>query len=390
MRKIILIICTLFFVLNIFIVSASITISDNIVEKQTKFYNPGFKAYEVTLGNADDTGVRFIINGQLTRLLNTGDFYIISDVNISVNDIHRQGNTYVANFTIFIAGCHRCDYGMSCPEENCCNGKDIKDINFTSDNENCGSCGYKCKSGYSCNNTKCTSTKSNNDLSNYPSFLTKYGNELVFVVGDKSSSINVVAQTYILSSLSGINKKNKLASEVTDLNQNIISIGNPCVNEISAKIMNNPEPCDKDFERGTAYIKLYKNNGLYHLIVAGYTDLGTRKAAEILANYQDYKFQGNEYVIEFSGDTGERLIEEKKEEAPKTGATEQESKIETGTKTEVESKVDIKIEPKIEQKVMENKTKEKVAPKAEEQNQTEKSDNIINKFISWFLSLFKK
>jgi len=386
MRKIILMFCTLFFVLNIFIVNASVTISDTIVEKQSKFYNPGFKAYEVELYNADSTGVRFNINGQLTRLLNTGDFYIISDVNISVNDIQRQGSIYVANFTIFIAGCHRCDFGMSCPEENCCNGKDIKDINFTSDNENCGSCGYKCKSGYSCNNSKCISIKSNNDLSAYPSFFTKDGYDLYSVVGDKSSSLNVVAQTQILTSLSGVRIKNRLASEITDLNQNIISIGNPCVNEISAKIMNNPQPCDKDFQRGKGYIKLYKNNDFFHLIVAGYTDLGTKKTAEILVNYLDYNFDGNEYVFEFSGDTGGRLIEEKKEEAPKTEATEQESEIETEIKAETKPKADINAEPKIEQKVTENKTKE---PNTKEQNQTESSGNIVSKFISWFLSLFK-
>lgn len=230
------------------------------------------------------------------------------------------------------------------------------------------------------------------DLSGYPSFFTKDGNELVFVVGDKSSSINVVAQTYILTSLSGVIKKNKLASEITDLNQNIISIGNPCVNEISAKIMNNPEPCDKDFQRGKAHIRLYKNNDFYHLVVAGYTDLGAKKAAEVLADYQNYKFQGNEYVFEFSDDTGDRLTEEKKE-APKIQTAEQEQpkKIEAEIKIETKPKTDIQIETKVEQKVIEEqKVEEKVEPKTEEQSQTEKSGNTVTKFISWFLSLFKK
>ena len=152
--------------------------------------------------------------------------------------------------------------------------------------------------------------------------------------------------------------------------------------------MNNPEPCDKNFQRGKAYIKLYKYGNFFHLIVAGYTDLGTKKAAEILANYRDYKFQGNEYVTDFSGDTGERLAEEKKE-VPKTEATEQEpKKIET--EIETTSKTDMQAESKIEQKVMENKKTEEKELKVEEQKQTEKSGNIINKIISWFLSLFKK
>jgi len=52
--------------------------------------------------------------------------------------------------------------------------------------------------------------------------------------------------------------------------------------------------------------------------------------------------------------------------------------------------VSIKAEPKTEQKVMKNKTEEKVEPKIKEQTQAEKSDGIINKFVTWLLALFKK
>ncbi len=237
-------------------------------------------------------------------------------------------------------------------------------------------------------------TEKSKDLSDYPGFLLNGKFDLTTVVGDKSSSINVLAQTYILPSFLSMAKavKNKLASEVTDLNQNIISIGNPCINEISAKIMNDPEPCDKDFQSGKGYIRLYKNNDFFHLIVAGYTDLGTKKAAEILANYRSYPLKGNEYVIEFSDDNGDRLTEEKKETL-KTQVTEQEQpkKIEAEIEPETETKADIQVETKAEQKIAEEpKTEEKVEPKKEEQKETEKSGNIINKFVSWLLSLFKK
>lgn len=220
------------------------------------------------------------------------------------------------------------------------------------------------------------------DLSNYPSFLTKDGHYLYSVVGDKSSSVNVVAQTYILSSLSGVIIKNRLASEITDLNQNIISIGNPCVNEISAKIMGNPKPCDKDFQRGKGYIKLYRNGDFFHLVVAGYTDLGTKKAAEILANYQNYQFQGNEYEFGFTGDQ----VPVKEEETKKENVTKPEiiGKEET-QKIESKESQTTEIKDKDEQKIL----KEIVKVNETKQNQTEKSDNIINKFISWFLSLFK-
>ena len=153
--------------------------------------------------------------------------------------------------------------------------------------------------------------------------------------------------------------------------------------------MNNPKPCDKDFERGKAHIRLYKNNEFFHLVVAGYTDLGTKKAAEILANYQNVKPQ---VVTEFNGDTGDRLTEEKKEISKiEVDEKEQPKNIEIEIKIETEPKKDIQIETKAEQKIAEElKIEEKVEPKKEEQKQPEKSDNIISKFISWFLSLFKK
>lgn len=282
-----------------------------------------------------------------------------------------------------------CSPTETCAEDNCCNGKEIA---IKSDNENCGGCGKKCNEGFRCENSECVPNVI--DLSYYPSFLIKDGRfDLTTVVGDKSSSINVIAQTYILPTfLSAEFIKNKLASEITSLNQNIISFGNPCINEISAKIMGNPQPCDKDFQRGKGYIKLYRYDDFFHLIIAGYTDLGTKKAAEILANYQNYKFQGNEYVIEFSGDTGDRLVEEKKE-STKTQVPEQEQskEIEIEIETEAEPKTDTQTIAKVEQKAIEEQKAEgKIEPKMEEQNQTEKSGNIINKFISWFLSLFRK
>ena len=318
-----------------------------------------------------------------------------------------------------------CDSGENCEEDSCCSGKKV---DFGSDRENCRMCGYKCDPGFMCDsgrcielcpetnkcdyfktrgfcptsksigqscdcneecgslkcfNGKCISSE-NNDLSNYPNFLIKDSKlDVTTVVGDKSSSSNVLAQTYIVSSLSSLGRevhiKNKLSSEIPDLNQNIISIGNPCVNEISAKIMSSPQPCDKDFQRGKGYIKLYKNNDFFHIIVAGYTDLGTKKAAEILADYENYKFQGDEYVVDVVEPTIEVKIEEKKKEnITKIQTTEPVKKVES------KESLDIETESKEKQKKLK-------ATKVNEskQKQTEKSSNIINKFISWLLSLFR-
>ncbi|MBI2659314.1 hypothetical protein HYX05_04430 [Candidatus Woesearchaeota archaeon] len=319
-----------------------------------------------------------------------------------------------------------CDYGENCEEDSCCSGKKV-DLKY--DKENCRMCGYKCDRGYMCDssrcieqcpetsgcdyftnpycektpknineecdcNEECSSLKcfngkciasENNGLSDYPNLLIKEGKLYVTtVVGDKSSSSNVLAQTYIVSSLSSlgmdINIKNKLASEIKDLNQNIVSIGNPCVNEISAKIMNNPKPCDKDFQRGKSYIKLYKNGDFFHLIIAGYSDIGTKKAAEVLANYENYKFQGNEYIFEFVGD----------EEVP---IKVEEMKKEPTQKNESKEPLDIKTEVKKEQEIIDEQKEptEKITSvqSKQEQKQAEKS-NVISRFISWFLSLFKQ
>lgn len=321
-----------------------------------------------------------------------------------------------------------CDTGEICEEDSCCSGKKV---DFGSDKENCRMCGYKCDHGYICDNSRCIEqcpetsgcdyftssycektpknigeacdcneecgslkcfngkciSSENNDLSNYPNFLIKDGKlEVTTVVGDKSSSSNVLAQTYIVSSLSSLGRdvsiKNKLASEVTDLNQNIISIGNPCVNEISSKITNNPVPCDKDFQKGKGYIKLYKNNGFFHLIVAGYSDVGTKKAAEILANYENYKFQENEYLVDVVEPTIEVIEEEKKENVTKieiiekepiqkTEAQPQESLNKTEVKEEQEKPKEIKIESAESKQIMKEET------------------NIIKKVIVWLLSLFR-
>ena len=99
--------------------------------------------------------------------------------------------------------------------------------------------------------------------------------------------------------------KNKLSTEVDGLNQNLISVGNPCVNPITDEIMGFPQPCDKDFPKGKAFIKLFSKNGFNYIVVAGYSDSGTRKAANVLANYKDYQFLGNDVAINVEGETQE-------------------------------------------------------------------------------------
>jgi len=346
-----------------------------------RFCNIGYEAYNI---------VNMIIDGPVTPIC--GDKLCDKEETCSscTQDCGcSAGYSCQSNqcITEVVCGDGKCSSGESCSKDSCCNGK-ISDFKY--DNENCGSCNNKCYSGAKCDNGICISAQINSDLSNYPDFLTEDGRDLILVVGDKSSSVNVVAQTSILSSLSSLGKsrsiKNKLASEITDLNQNIISFGNPCINEISAKIMGNPQPCDKDFQRGKGYIKLYKNNEFFYLIIAGYTDLGTRKAAEVLSNYKNYQFQGNEYSFQFSGDEEANVkTEEKKEnitkiEVPKSADKPKEN-------------FDIKNKNEMNQKIVANENIKNITTGTTDSKQpqqpTEKTDNIVKKFISWFLYLFK-
>ena len=85
----------------------------------------------------------------------------------------------------------------------------------------------------------------------------------------------------------------KLASEVSDVKaQNVILVGGPCANAAAASIMGNPEPCTQGFEPGMGMIQVWEHtNGNVAMLVAGYSALDTRNAAQVVANYQDYKGQ---------------------------------------------------------------------------------------------------
>ena len=73
----------------------------------------------------------------------------------------------------------------------------------------------------------------------------------------------------------------RLAREVGDITaQNAIVMGGPCANTAAATILDNPEPCGKDFSPNTALIKLIEHdNGNVALLVAGYDPIDTRKSS---------------------------------------------------------------------------------------------------------------
>jgi len=100
-------------------------------------------------------------------------------------------------------------------------------------------------------------------------------------------------------------------TEVTNKTErNLILVGGPCINTLTAEVMGNPEPCDKDFEPGKAIIKLY--DGVFGgnksaLVVAGYSGEDTRNAASILKDYAAYALSGEEVMV--TDKDGEIVVE---------------------------------------------------------------------------------
>ena len=80
------------------------------------------------------------------------------------------------------------------------------------------------------------------------------------------------------------------------LNQiNIISIGGPCANKITAQIMELPTTwpdCATGFSDGVGRIIQFNKWNKTQIVVAGYSAEDTKNAAEVIANYQSYSLSG--------------------------------------------------------------------------------------------------
>ena len=97
----------------------------------------------------------------------------------------------------------------------------------------------------------------------------------------------------------------KLASQVSDLTKlNAIVVGGPCVNPIAAKLLGNPEPCTKGFEKGKATLRLFdSSSGNTALLVAGYAADDTWRASRALATGTDLKNSKADKEAVVSGST---------------------------------------------------------------------------------------
>ncbi|MFH2027807.1 MAG: hypothetical protein ABIJ08_01590 [Nanoarchaeota archaeon] len=117
------------------------------------------------------------------------------------------------------------------------------------------------------------------------------------VVADKGSSSDVLAQLDVITYLSRFSDGPatgiaKLESEVSNIySRNMITIGNPCVNNITKELMDYKGDCV--FEKGL--IKFYNKNGKVQLVIYGFSDKSTRSAAKSLS---ENEFEGKEKIIE--------------------------------------------------------------------------------------------
>ena len=127
---------------------------------------------------------------------------------------------------------------------------------------------------------------------------------LVYIIGKgatvTSSSSNVAGGQAVTVQRIEVGAA-KLASEVSDVKaQNTILVGGPCANTAAATVMGNPTDCTKGFTPGEGRIELFEHtNGNVAMLVAGYGALDTRNAAQVVANYGDYKssLKGTKVVV---------------------------------------------------------------------------------------------
>jgi len=151
-----------------------------------------------------------------------------------------------------------------------------------------------CPEGTTCQNNVCVSSSCEIDLKNFPCYLI---NNQVFngylVVGEVAPAMDNLAASDIAISLSYrgeqvtfVNFAAKLDTEIADISSNnLISIGSPCVNSVSALLMGNPVDCIQGLTPGEGRLKLFpQNNGKVILLVDGYNAADTRMIANVLTH----------------------------------------------------------------------------------------------------------
>lgn len=244
------------------------------------------------------------------------------------------------------------------------------------------------------------------DLSNFPDMFIKNGVfDGVIVVGDKAPASDVIAQSNLVQFFVGYTGKSlvgstKLASEIKSLNQNIISIGSACHNNVSWEIMVQPKQCDRWLEPGKAMILSYGYKDYVYIVIAGYSDKGTRNAVDFLINYDKNKLKGSNMLIdvdepkpELQEPIKEEKAEEEKIEEVSVNIEEEKEKL----VSELTQKIANKSKEPIKNvtRVVTNKTKDKTSSEQKqviksEQKEQKRETTVVKIILNWFISMFRK
>ena len=131
--------------------------------------------------------------------------------------------------------------------------------------------------------------KPSSDFSKFPGYFYEGGIfNGYFVIGENASTIDTLAAIDISNSMpGGIVDSTKWDSEIAYVStQNLISIGNPCDNSVTAELLGNPTDCVQGFYPGEGKIisLQHKDTGNLALIVAGYSGTDTRLAGRVIAH----------------------------------------------------------------------------------------------------------
>ncbi|MFH1317302.1 MAG: hypothetical protein ABII01_07315 [Candidatus Woesearchaeota archaeon] len=154
-------------------------------------------------------------------------------------------------------------------------------------------------------------------LADYPEpFIVNNRYDGIIVVSSGGTDNNVIANDMITAGelINGLKASGSgstvrvgstiLDSELTESvleTENIISIGNPCSNSITALIMDVPFNTCNDYSvipNRRGIVKLYEYQGKVHIVVAGWDPMDTRTAARVLVNYRLHDLSGNYHEVD--------------------------------------------------------------------------------------------
>ncbi|MFH1052844.1 MAG: hypothetical protein V1740_00335 [Candidatus Woesearchaeota archaeon] len=154
-------------------------------------------------------------------------------------------------------------------------------------------------------------------LTDYPEpFIVNNQFDGIIVVSSGGTDNNVIANDMITAGelINGLKSSGSgntvrigstiLDSELTESvleTENIISIGNPCSNSITALIMDVPFNTCNDYSvipNRRGIVKLYQNEDKVHIVLAGWDPMDTRTAARVLVNYRLHDLSGNYHEVD--------------------------------------------------------------------------------------------